>query len=153
MNEPSTIFFTRSSSLSTPDRCIKAKKHSKKFLKQHISYQLDTSFRLVHELSYLVEKIFWSIFYIRGDPYPKKSKKKILADAWQFIHHLKALVEFRRFQLLLKSFRVFLVEKYSKNSEKTWIFDFFYKIVKKCKNSIFIPQTLMLSSEKNFFAR
>ena len=83
--------------------------------------------------------------------WPKKSKQKNLWNKWQFIHHSKALVEFRRFLLLLKSFRVFLVEKYSKNSEKTWIFDFFYKIVKKWKNSIFIPKTLMLSSKKKFF--
>jgi len=35
----------------------------------------------VYKLSGFDEKIFWSIFYIRGDPYPKKSKKKIRAVA------------------------------------------------------------------------
>ncbi len=80
----------------------------------------------------------------------KKWTKIFFVETWQFIHHLKALVEFRRFLLLIKSFSVFLVEKYSKNSGKIWIFDFFYKIVKKWKNSVFILKSMMLNSKKFF---
>ena len=87
-------------------------------------------------------------FLHKGGPLPKKIKIFFFWNAWQFIHQSKALVEFRRFLLILKSFTVFLVEKYSKNCEKIWIFDYFYKIVKKWKNSIFMPKTLMLNSKK-----
>jgi hypothetical protein len=33
--------------------------------------QLDKGFRLVYELSYVVEKKFWFILSINGDPYQK----------------------------------------------------------------------------------
>jgi hypothetical protein len=49
---------------------------------------------MVYKLSFFDEKTFWSIFYIRGDPYQKKIKKIIFGDALLFIHHSKALVEF-----------------------------------------------------------
>ena len=62
----------------------------------------------------------WDLFFF--NPYVKNGPKYFFIETWQYIHQSKALVEFRRFQLLLKSFRVFLVEKYSKNSEKIWIF-------------------------------
>jgi hypothetical protein len=48
-------------------------KYSKKILKQHILYKLDKGYRLLYELSYSVEKEFWSIFvHIEVDPYQKK---------------------------------------------------------------------------------
>jgi hypothetical protein len=34
----------------------------KSLKKQHISTKLDTGYRLLYELSYLVKKKFWSIF-------------------------------------------------------------------------------------------
>ena len=81
-------------------------------------------------LGFLEHKINLNIFKISDflvrvlPPYEKNGLKYFFVETWQFIHHLKALVELRRFLLLLKSFRVFLVEKYSKNSEKIWIFDY-----------------------------
>ena len=72
------------------------------------------------------QRIFFLNFLVRVPPYVKNGPKYFFIETWQFIHHLKALVEFRRFLWLLKSFTVFLVEKFSKNSEKIWIFDFFY---------------------------
>ena len=61
---------------------------------------------------------FFCFFLVRVPPYVKNGPKYFFIETWQFIHHLKALVEFRRFLWLLKSFTVFLVEKFSKNSEK-----------------------------------
>jgi hypothetical protein len=48
-----------------------------------------------------------------GGPLPKKI---FFMDSLQVIHHLKALVELTRFPSVLKSFRVFFVQKQSKNS-------------------------------------
>ncbi len=46
---------------------------SKKF-KRHISTKHDKGYRLVYELSYLVEKKILLNFHYKGDPYQKKSK-------------------------------------------------------------------------------
>ena len=105
---------------------------------------------MVYKLSCISNIWFFCFFLVRVPPCVKNGLKYFFVETWQFIHHLKALVELRRFLLLLKSFRVFLVEKYSKNSEKIWIFDFFYKIVKTWKNSSFIVKTMMLNSKKKF---
>ncbi len=61
-------------------------KHSKTFLKQQKSPKLDKGFQMVYKLSCFYKKILWSIFYIREDPYQKKTKKSNIPD--EFIHQI-----------------------------------------------------------------
>ena len=55
---------------------FQAENHSKKILKQDISYQLDKGYRLVCELSYLNE-IKISTFFEKGPPLLTKIDQKI----------------------------------------------------------------------------
>jgi hypothetical protein len=56
--------------------------------KNHVSNQLDKGYRLMHELSYEVEKKFWLIFVQKKGPLPKKSRT--------FLHQSIAHVELIR---------------------------------------------------------
>jgi hypothetical protein len=72
-----------------------------------------------------------------GGLLPKKSKKNIFFRSIIICAPFESPYRVETISVAFKSFRVFLVEKYSKNSEKIVFFYFFYKIVKKLKNSIY----------------
>jgi hypothetical protein len=63
------------------------------FFKPNISYQLDKSFRLVYELSYLDEENFPYFCSLRVSPYSQNRLKNFLINVSQFIHQSNALVE------------------------------------------------------------
>ena len=106
---------------------------------------------MVYKLSRISNIWFFCFFLVRVPPYVKNGLKYFFVETWQFTHHLKALVKLRRFQLFLKSFRVFGSKNIRKIVKKYEFLTLFYKIVKKWKNSIFIVKTMMLNSKKKFF--
>jgi hypothetical protein len=50
------------------------------FSREHKSTKFNMGFRLVYEILHLDEKKIFLIFFIRGDPYQKKVKKKNFVD-------------------------------------------------------------------------
>jgi hypothetical protein len=98
-------------------------------------------------------KDFFLIFLVRVPPYVKNWPKYFFIETWQFKHHSKALVEFRRFLLLLKSFRVFWVEKYSKIVKKYEFLTFFTKSSKSGKTSFLYQKLWCWIRKRSFFAR
>ena len=99
-----------------------------------------------------LQYLIFLFFLVRVPPYVKNGPKYFFVGTWQFIHHLKALVELRRFLLFLKSFRVFGSKNIRKIVKKYEFLTFFTKSLKHEKTSVLLWKRWCWIGKRSFLS-